>query len=121
TRPPAYREAQLAGLGRFLKEREREIEEALHQDLGRPALEAFTADIALTAAEIVSTRKKLSSWMKPERVPTALVAQPGKSRIYREPLGIVLIIAPWNYPIQLSLIPLIGAIAAGNCAVIKPS
>src|SRR4029077_11093839 len=60
-------------------------------------------------------------WVRPQRVATPLFAWPGKSRIYREPLGVVLIIAPWNYPIQLSLGPLVGVLAAGNCAVLKPS
>ena len=75
----------------------------------------------MIASELALTRKKLRSWTKPQRVPTSLVAQPGKSRIYHEPLGVVLIIGPWNYPLQLVLAPLVGAIAAGNCAIVKPS
>lgn len=121
TRPLEYRQKQLAGLAAFLKEKETEIEQALYQDMGKPVLEAFTGDIATLNAELSFVRKKLSSWAKPEKVPTSLAAQPGKSLIYREPYGVVLIIAPWNYPMQLSLNPLIGAIAAGNCAVLKPS
>jgi aldehyde dehydrogenase (NAD+) len=121
TRPLAYRQEQLEGLSRFLKECEPEIEAALHQDMGRPSAEVYPAEIAFTAAESALARRKLSGWAKPERVPTSLVGQPGRSRIYREPLGVVLIIAPWNYPLQLLLVPLVGAIAAGNCAVLKPS
>jgi aldehyde dehydrogenase (NAD+) len=121
TRPLEYREEQLAGLARMLKEREGEIEAAIHQDLGRPAIEIYASEIALVASELALTRKKLRSWTKPQRVPTSLVAQPGKSRIYHEPLGVVLIIGPWNYPFQLVLAPLVGAIAAGNCAIVKPS
>jgi aldehyde dehydrogenase (NAD+) len=121
TRPLAYRQQQLAGLARFLQEHERDIEEALHHDLGKPALEAFTAEIAFTAREIAMARKKLSTWARPQRVRTPLFAQPGKCLIYPEPLGVVLIIAPWNYPLQLSIGPLLGALAAGNCAVLKPS
>ncbi len=121
TRPLSYRQEQLEGLSRFLKECEPEIEEALRQDMGRPSAEVYPAEIAFTAAEIALARRKLSAWAKPERVSTSLVGQPGRSRIYREPLGVVLIIAPWNYPLQLLLVPLVGAIAAGNCAVLKPS
>ncbi len=90
-------------------------------DLGRPAFEIYASEIALVASELALTRKKLRSWTKPQRVPTSLVGQPGKSRIYHEPLGVVLIIGPWNYPLQLVLAPLVGAIAAGNCAIVKPS
>jgi len=121
TRPLSYRQEQLGGLARFLKECEPEIEAALARDMGRPAFEVYPSEIAFTATEITLTRRKLSSWAKPERVPTSLVGQPGRSRIYREPLGVVLIISPWNYPLQLLLVPLVGAIAAGNCAVLKPS
>lgn len=116
-----WRQKQLAGIERFLKEHETDIEQALYQDMGRPQLEAFTGDIATLQAEIKLIRKKLASWLKPERVKSTLAVQPGKCFIYREPYGVVLIIAPWNYPIQLSVNPLIGAIAAGNCAILKPS
>ena len=106
---------------RMLKEREGEFESAIHQDLGRPSLEIYASEIALIASELALTRKKLRAWTRPQRVPTSLVAQPGKSRIYHDPLGVVLIIGPWNYPLQLVLAPLVGAIAAGNCAIVKPS
>lgn len=121
TRPLKERRRQLDGLLRFLKEREREIEEALRADLGRPSIEVYPTEIAFVAGEVSLSKKKLKSWTKPARVSTALVAQPGRSWIYHEPLGVVLVIGPWNYPVQLILGPLTGAIAAGNCAVIKPS
>jgi len=121
TRPLEYRLRQLEGLARFLREREAEIESALQHDMGRPSFEVYPAEIAFIASEIALTRKKLRSWVKPERVSTSLVGQPGKSRIHREPLGVVLIIGPWNYPLQLLLVPLVGALAAGNCAIVKPS
>ncbi len=108
-------------MSRFLKEREREIEAALRSDLGRPSIEVYPTEIAFAAGEISLALRKLKSWSKPTRVPTALVGQPGRSWIYREPLGVVLIIGPWNYPVQLVLVPLMGAIAAGNCAIVKPS
>jgi aldehyde dehydrogenase (NAD+) len=121
TRPLSYRQRQLEGLGRFLKEREGEIERALHDDMGRPSFEAYPSEIALIVAELALVRKKLGSWAKPERVRTAMACQPGRSYIYREPLGVALVIGPWNYPLQLLLLPSVGAIAAGNCAVLKPS
>jgi aldehyde dehydrogenase (NAD+) len=121
TRPLASRLQQLDGLAQFLRERERDIQDALHQDLGRPPLEAFTGDIAHPQSDLTYILKHLASWIRPERVRTPLVVQPGKSYIQREPLGVVLIIGPWNYPVQLALVPLIGALAAGNCAVVKPS
>jgi aldehyde dehydrogenase (NAD+) len=121
TRPLEFRQRQLAGLARFVREREREMQQALRDDLGKPALESYAAEISFVANEVAFTRKRLRAWMKPERVSTPLIVQPGKSRIFREPLGVVLIIGPWNYPIQLTLAPLMGAIAAGNCAVLKPS
>ena len=121
TRPLDLRLEQLARIRRFLVEREDEIVAALHADVGKPSLEAFFAEVAYTISELDLIRKKLKSWAKPERVSTALIAQPGRSHIVREPLGVVLIIGPWNYPFQLIMGPLIGAIAAGNCAVVKPS
>jgi aldehyde dehydrogenase (NAD+) len=121
TKPLSWRLSQLDALEHFLKEREQDILDALRADLGKPAAEAFGAEIGLTLSEIRLARKKLASWMKPERVLTSLLAMPGRSYIYREPLGVTLIIAPWNYPFQLVVLPLIGAIAAGNCAVVKPS
>jgi aldehyde dehydrogenase (NAD+) len=120
-RPLEHRKRQLEGIARFAKEREREIERALCEDMGRPAFEVYPAEIAFIASEAALARRKLRSWTRPQRVPTSLVGQPGRSRIYREPLGVVLIIGPWNYPLQLVLVPLVGAIAAGNCAIVKPS
>lgn len=121
TRPLSYRQQQLAGLDTFLREREGEIEQALFHDLGKPAMEAFATEINILQREVKLMRKQLSAWVKPKRVPTTLFLQPGRSMIYSEPYGVVLIISPWNYPIQLALAPLMGAIAAGNCVVLKPS
>ncbi len=121
TRPLAFRQQQLAGIAQMLKDHEASMITALHQDMGRPTLEAYTGDIAITSSEINHIQKNLTRWSKPNKVRTSLAAQPGKSRIYHEPYGVVLIIAPWNYPLQLTLGPLIGAIAAGNCALLKPS
>jgi len=121
TRSYAWRVAQLDALARLVTEHEGEILAALHADVGKPAIEAFSAEIAFITGEVKHTKKHLRSWMKPERVSTPLVTQPGSSAIQREPLGVVLIIGPWNYPLQLLLGGLVGAIAAGNCVVMKPS
>ncbi|MBM4359171.1 MAG: aldehyde dehydrogenase family protein [Deltaproteobacteria bacterium] len=121
TKTYAWRTGQLEALGRMLAENEREILDALRSDVGKPALEAYTAEVAYTAGEAAHARKSLRGWMKPERVSTPVISQPGTSRIHREPLGVALIIGPWNYPFQLVMGPLVGAIAAGNCVVLKPS
>jgi aldehyde dehydrogenase (NAD+) len=121
TRPLQWRLEQLAGLGRFLKERELDINRALAQDLGKPEIESYTSEIAFLAREVTHARRNLRAWTRPQRVRTPLLAWPGTSRIHHEPLGVILIIAPWNYPIQLTLGPVVGALAAGNCAIVKPS
>lgn len=121
TRSPEWRIAQLDGIIRFLEERSTEIEAALRADLGKSHFEAWSTEINFAAEEAKMMRKNLKKWMSPERVATPMVAQPGSSRIYKDPLGVVLIIAPWNYPLQLAIGPLVGAVGAGNCAIIKPS
>jgi len=121
TKPLAYRQRQLAGLKRFLKECTEEIEDALYEDLKKPSLETRLTEIDFLLTELRLAQKKLASWMKTKRVSTPIMAQPGQSYIYPEPYGVALIIGPWNFPLQLLLGPLIGAIAAGNCVILKPS
>jgi len=121
TRPLAWRRAQLDAMRAALVEREPELLEALAGDLGKPPLEAWATEIGFVINEIDHVRKHLKRWTRPTKVRTALATKPSKARVVREPLGVVLVIAPWNYPVQLTLAPLIGAIAAGNCAVVKPS
>jgi aldehyde dehydrogenase (NAD+) len=121
TRPVEWRVAQLEALVRLVTEREQELAEALAQDLGRPAVDAWLGDLAPVTGEAKHAIKHLRSWMKPNRVPTPLSVKPAKAWYQYEPLGVVLIIGPWNYPIHLVLAPLVGAIAAGNCAILKPS
>lgn len=121
TRPVRWRRAQLAGIRALLRERERDFLEALRGDLGKPAAEAYLSEVGLAAGEAAHAAKHLRRWMKRERVPTPLVNQPGRSWVVREPLGVVLIIGPWNYPLNLMLMPLVAAVAAGNAAVLKPS
>jgi aldehyde dehydrogenase (NAD+) len=121
TRPVEWRIEQLRALIRLVEERETEFAAALEKDLGRAAFEAWLADLAPIRAEARFAIKNLRSWMKPQRVKLPLSVQPGKGWYQYEPLGVVLIIGPWNYPVHLVLAPLVGAIAAGNCAVLKPS
>ena len=121
TRPVEWRKEQLRALDRLLVESEAELLEALRLDLGKPALEGFITDIAFVRAEIADTLRHLDRWLAPTRTKVPVKQQPGTARIHRDPLGAVLIIGPWNYPIQLVLAPLVGAIAGGNTAVVKPS
>ncbi len=121
TRPLAWRKHQLEQMVKMLEDNETAFLGALATDLGKPSVEGFIMDIAFVTGEVKSMIKKLKKWNKPERVRTPLVAMPARSRLIPEPLGVVLVIAPWNYPIQLLLVPAAGAIAAGNAVVMKPS
>lgn len=104
-----------------LEEREDQIIEALAADLGKPPVEGWLAEIFFVKKEIRHILSKLAGWMKPRRAGHPLFLLPASSEIHRDPLGVVLVVAPWNYPFQLALSPAIGAIAAGNTVVIKPS
>jgi aldehyde dehydrogenase (NAD+) len=121
TRDLAWRAAQLRGVARFVREQEPAILAALKADLGKGLAEALTAEVLAIARDADHARRRLKRWASPERVSTPLAAQPGRSRIVREPYGVCLIIGAWNFPFQLTLAPLIAALAAGNAAVIKPS
>jgi len=121
TRSLAWREEQLRALERMMAECEAEFMEALQEDLGKHPLESFTAEISMVASDAAYCRKHLGKWTRKRRVHTPIVGQPGKSWLQPEPLGVVLIIGAWNYPLQLTLAGAAAAIAAGNCAVIKPS
>ena len=121
TRPLAWRRRQLEQLARMVDEHETEFLDALRTDLGKPPIEGFMTDIAFVSSEVESMVKHLARWNRPKRVPSPLVSLPARSRLIPEPLGVVLVIAPWNYPIQLLLVPVASAIAAGNTVVMKPS
>ncbi|MEV5303437.1 aldehyde dehydrogenase family protein [Amycolatopsis methanolica] len=121
TRSARWRIEQLRGLERLLAEREDEIRTALATDLGRSSAEAFIGDIGATKAEVVHARKRLRRWMRPRRTGLPLTALPGRGWFQYEPLGVVLVIGPWNYPFYLTIGPMVGALAAGNCVVVKPS
>ena len=121
TRPYQWRRQQLLLLQQAIRSAEAAIHEALYADLKKSPEEAFATETGLVLAEIRHTLKHLAKWMRPRKTGTNLVNVPATSRVYREPLGVVLIIAPWNYPFQLSLVPLAAALAAGNTVVLKPS
>ncbi len=114
-----FRKEQLNKLKAAIAARQDDIIQAAKDDLGRPEFEGYF-EVAVTA-ELSYVLKKLKSWMKPQKVGLPLSQMPGSAWVQPEPLGCVLIIGPWNYPFQLVISPLIGAIAAGNCAIIKPS
>ena len=121
TRPLAYRQAQLRRLQTAIECTESTLLDALHSDLHKSLHAAYTSEIGLVLGEIRHALKHLPVWMTPHRRHLPLLAWPGKACVAFEPFGVALIIGPWNYPFQLLLAPLIGAIAAGNCAILKPS
>lgn len=121
TRDYEFRKQQLQKLHQIISGHEKEITQALAADFGKPAVETYASEIAFLYQEINHILKHLRHWMRPEKVATPLALQPSKSRIYSEPKGVALVIGPWNYPFQLTLAPVVAAIAAGNCVVIKPS
>ncbi|GHC81499.1 aldehyde dehydrogenase [Nocardiopsis terrae] len=121
TKPISWRRAQLRALRRMLTEERPALEKALKDDLGKPPVEAHTTEIGFVVNEIDHTLKHLASWLRPQRVSVPMALAPARARRVREPLGTVLIVSPWNYPVNLALAPLVGAIAAGNSAVVKPS
>ncbi|WP_281298687.1 aldehyde dehydrogenase [Flavobacterium limnophilum] len=100
---------------------ENEIIQALHDDFKKPAFEAVLTETSYVIVELKDTIKNLKNWAKPKKVFPSLLNFPSKDYIYKEPYGKVLILAPWNYPFQLALCPLISAVAAGNQVVLKPS
>ena len=116
-----WRKEQLRGLIRMLSEHEADFSGALAADLAKAPAEAYATEIGFVKNDAEYALDHLDKWLRPERVHAPLATQPARAWIQRDPLGVVLIIAPWNYPIQLSLAPLIGAVAAGNCVVVKPS
>jgi len=111
----------MRGLLAMLKDHEDDFIKALADDLGRPVAEAFAADIGVSRLHIKYMLKHFEGWTKSERVFPGLFSLPGSAEVIKEPLGVALIIAPWNYPIQLLVEPMAAALAAGNCVVAKPS
>lgn len=121
TQSYSFRATQLQKLRAAILQYEQALHEALAADLKKGPEEAWVTETGMVLSELRVALRKLRRWMKPRRVGTNLVNLPSSSQIRPEPLGVVLIIAPWNYPVQLLLNPLIGAMAAGNCVTLKPS
>lgn len=121
TKELQFRLDNLNKLKNIIEENEKAISQGLKDDLGKSEFEAYTTEIGIVLSEISFIIKNLNKWSKPKKVKTPAAAFKSTSYIYPEPYGNTLIIAPWNYPFQLSIAPLIGSIAAGNTAVIKPS
>lgn len=121
TRSYKFRKAQLKKLRQAIVAHEEDINNALRMDMHKPDFEAYASEVAFTMMELDHTLRNLKKWMKPERVNTSLVHFPSQSKIVKDPLGVCLVIGPWNYPFQLLMAPLIGAIAGGNTVVLKPS
>ena len=121
TKPYPFRKEQLLKLKKAILKYETPLHEALYADLKKSPEECWVTETGFLLSEINYALRNLKEWMEPEKVSTNLLNFPSKSYVLTEPLGAVLIIGPWNYPLQLLFTPLVGAIAAGNCALLKPS
>lgn len=121
TLPWDFRVAKLRALKEGLRKFEPQILAAMKEDLGKGEVEAYYSEVGVVMSDIDYTLKHLRRWMKPRRTPTQFVLLPGRSAIVADPLGVALIMAPFNYPVNLFLAPLVGAIAAGCTVVMKPS
>jgi acyl-CoA reductase-like NAD-dependent aldehyde dehydrogenase len=121
TKDLSFRLEQLGVLRKAVKAREHELFRALKEDLHKPAFEAYGGESAIVVNEIDHAARHLRSWARPKRLPTPLAQFPARAFVQPEPYGVALIIGPWNFPVQLMFAPLVGALAAGNCAILKPS
>lgn len=121
TKPYEFRVKQLRLLQQWIGHNEAAILRALNEDLGKSPYEGYLTEVCMVKQELKDALRHLKSWMRPRHAKTAIGQFPGRCRIYSEPYGVTLIMSPWNYPFQLTIAPLIGAVCAGNCAVIKPS
>ena len=121
TKDYKFRKEQLKKLKASILKHEQDLYDALHKDLKKSPEETWVTETGLVISELNAAIKNLYQWMQPEHVETNLLNLPSSSKVLKEPLGVVLIIGPWNYPFQLLINPLVGALAAGNCVVLKPS
>ncbi|MDD3360746.1 MAG: aldehyde dehydrogenase [Hespellia sp.] len=121
TKDIAFRLEQLRRMYEWMEQEEDTILAALKSDLNKAPFESYATEVGIVKEEISYTMKHLRSWAKLRRVRTPLTQFPSRSFVYPEPYGVVLIMSPWNYPFQLAIAPLVGAICAGNCAIVKPS
>ena len=121
TKDISFRVKQLETLKKLLQDNEQQLIEAVHKDFKKAPFETYGTEIGLVLNELSFAIKNVESWAKPQSVSSSLVNFPSKNYMLTEPYGNALIISPWNYPVQLAILPLVGALAAGNTAVIKPS
>jgi acyl-CoA reductase-like NAD-dependent aldehyde dehydrogenase len=121
TKDVPFRKQALRDLAGAIKKFEKDMVEALYKDMKKPAVEAYASEIAVVKNEIAHVLSHVKSWSKIRNVHTPKQLFPSKSFIIPEPYGVSLVVAPWNYPFNLALIPLISSVAAGNCSIIKPS
>lgn len=121
TRPIRWRREQLLNLKRLLEEQADRLSRALHADLGKSAIEAHTTELGFCIGEIDHILRHLDEWVTPRRVKVPVSQKPGRAEVVPEPLGVALVISPWNYPVHLLVAPLAAAIAAGNAVLCKPS
>lgn len=117
----SYRRQALEHMRSWLKSNEERILDALHQDLGKAPFEGYATELGIVYDEIRICLKNLGKWSRPKRVASPLAHFHSTSKVYPSPLGVVLVLSPWNYPLQLALVPMVDAIAAGNCVALKPS
>src|SRR5579875_190026 len=121
TKPVAWRLAQLEAMQLLLAEEGPRFEAALLADLGKAPAESQVTEIGFLVQELKHVRRHLAAWLRPQRADVPLLAMPARAATVLEPLGVALVIAPWNYPLMLALSPVVGALAAGNAVVVKPS
>jgi aldehyde dehydrogenase (NAD+) len=121
TRPVEFRLTQIESLLRGLKIERKKLCAALQKDLGREEFASWFYEVALVEQECEHVIKKLKEWVLPKEIPTAFLSSPGRSKIVYEPLGVVAVMGSWNFPLLTTIAPLVYVIAAGNCAVMKPS
>jgi len=121
TKDISFRIESLRKLERWIRSHNDEILAALKQDLNKPPFEAYATEMTVVLAELKLMLRKIKCWSRPKHITSNLINFPSSGIIYPEPYGVTLIISPWNYPFNLTLAPLIAAVAAGNCAIVKPS
>src|SRR5690606_22758423 len=121
TKEMSFRKAALKRLQKEIMAREDDIAQAIYNDFKKPKFETLAAETQFVLAELKLILRNIHNWSRPVKKPSTLMNWPSSDRIYREPYGTVLIIAPWNYPFQLAFAPMIAAVAAGNTVVVKPS
>jgi aldehyde dehydrogenase (NAD+) len=120
TRPVKFRIEQLKKFKKVFLQYEEKMYEALKKDFNKPVFESYTSELGLILEEIGMMIKNLENWATPQYVSTSIGNLPARSYIYADPYGVALVIGAWNYPVQLTLLPVVGAIAAGNTVIIKP-